>query len=88
MYEASVTFHQGSERENGYEENFATLKEAVEQIEHWVKGMGPLPRAWINNKEVTIQAGRVVDQTGEPLCTNEKWHEIFAKTDEQIKPLA
>lgn len=85
MYEAEITFNVGHETEYGYEETFDTLQQAADQLLCWAAGHG-INRAYINNKKVTVRNGYIRTELGEELCTNEKWHEIFAKSSEAFRP--
>ncbi|MCE9565809.1 MAG: hypothetical protein K8U57_27610 [Planctomycetes bacterium] len=87
MYNASITFKASSEQEYGYDEKLPTLQDAIEWIESYAAGSGDMCLARINGKPVRIKSCRVVDEHGEPLCPNEKWHEIFASPAQKIEPL-
>lgn len=76
-YAAEITFHRSSPNEFTYEDKFATLADAVAFIEHHTSGMGSVT-AYINNKPVQLKNCKVVDSDGEPFCTNQAWHDVFA----------
>ncbi len=84
-YEAEIRWY--DTRPNGdvvvYEEAFQTLQAAIDYIECWAIGRGAC-RAWINNKEVILRNGRVVDGDGKPVCENPDWADVFAKRPENI----
>ncbi len=86
MYAVSITYYPGSQREFSYDETLPTLEAAVDQIQYWAKG-GYRCRAWINNKEVRMLNGYVVDDSGAAFCTNPVWHEVFAKPLERVSLL-
>lgn len=85
MYNAEITFNVGYDTEYGYEETFDTLQQAADQLLCWAAGAG-INRAYINNKKVIVRNGYIRTESGETLCTNEKWHEIFAKPSEAFRP--
>lgn len=60
MFTAEWTIHQGTDRETTYEDTFDTREEAVAWIERWSAGH-MVSRAWINNKEVTVRGGKVIE---------------------------
>lgn len=76
MYNIEITFHQGSEREFSIEETYLELEMAVCMISHHSKGN--TPRAWINNREVRVKNGAVLGADGDPFCTNQVWHDLYA----------
>jgi hypothetical protein len=83
MYNAEIEFHEDSHRE----QDCATLQEAVDLLNAWGAGH-QCARVWINNVEQRRKACTVVGLDGEPLCTNEQWHAIFASEQERIRPRA
>lgn len=85
MYEAEITFDILSDDEFTWYATYSTLQGAVDYIQRESRGRGHV-RAFINNVRVEVQNGYVLGDDGEPFCTNEAWHEIFAKPHERVLP--
>lgn len=79
-YAAEVTFKIGSENESSYEESFDTLQDAVDFIESKASGH-MMVTAYINNRRVKVRYGKVIGSDGEPFCTGQVWHDLFADYD-------
>lgn len=77
MYDISITFHQGTSREFGWDETHPTLQDAVDRLNTWATG-SMICRAWINNKEVKVRNGAVIGTDGAAFCTNQAWHDVYA----------
>jgi len=60
-----------------HDDDFTTLPEAVAFINYWAKGR-PFTRAWINSVPIRIHNCVAVRDDGQPLCTNQAWHDLFA----------
>lgn len=63
---------------------FDNLQDAIEWIEHHgnIKYASAFSGAYINGKKLrgtgVLSIGKVVGDDGEPFCTNEVWHNVFA----------
>lgn len=86
MYNTEIIFHLGSEREFTYHHDAATIQDAVRWLDHESQGMSMVV-AYINNVRVTRRDGKGwCAEDGEPVCTNEKWHDVFAPQHLRIVP--
>lgn len=79
-YNIEVIFKQGSINEYNYDETFNRLEDAIRRIEVVCRGY-TFYRAWINNKEVRVRNGYIIGNDGQPFCSNQKWHDLFAIKD-------
>lgn len=85
MYNAEIRYNAYGDNDSLWEKEFTTLQDAVDWLKQMAGGV-MICAARINNKIVRVVAGSVRDLNGEEVCTNEKWHEIFAPYNEQIIP--
>lgn len=78
MYDISITYHQGTDRECGYDETMPTLDSSVTRLNALGAGHGSFFRCWINDKEIHVINGRLVGTDGKSFCSNQEWHDKFA----------
>lgn len=81
MYEIEVRLSE----DNEHEETQPTLQAAVDRINSHLAGR-TYARCWINGKSFPFYNGCVRDSTGEPLSTNEGWHELYAPYADRVPP--
>jgi len=64
--------------------SFDNLQDAIDWIQHEgnIRYAGAFSGAYINGKKLrttgVLSVGQVVGDDGEPFCTNEVWHNVFA----------
>ena len=85
MYEVEIIFNLYTDNESSAFATYPTLQGVADYVKREAQGRGTV-RVLINQKRVECRNGYLLGDDGVPFCTNEAWHEIFAKSSERILP--
>lgn len=83
-YQAEIWFRTKHDDLECMNESFDLLQDAIEWVQHHgnIGYAMAFSGAYINGKKLRttglLRVGQVVGDDGEPFCTNEVWHNIFA----------